>query len=446
MSTSARERSMRVDRARTKANPGWAAFDLKHKRKQEGLSTEIDTESYPMLSGAVSSESLLKKDQLLLERPFSSVLSTSVNFPSTSTFNKDLDKQVPVVDRHFRTTQSNKVAAREDEMRRNAVELCKKLNELHPWADESLIKDVMTGLSNDVDKASTLLEAMVISENKEGENKLVESNYENNNTSLASAAASFGGTTDHPGPTGFDEVRLNETSRATMDNHTSFGKMLPCDGRNSSFILDATKFSLLEPEWEEDDVYLIHRKDAVRMMRSAYRHSKAANDAYLRGDHLSAQHFSLRAREEWNTAEQLNAKAAKEILRIRNCENDQWTLDLHGLHAAEAVQALQEHLHKVESLKSSNRLATSDAVNKEPATLLSASLESPTHNGLEKLRKQPLLRQRQKLLQVITGKGNNSKGAAALPPVIRYFLTENGYQFDDARPGVITILPKFRPQ
>ncbi|KAL2528333.1 Smr domain-containing protein [Forsythia ovata] len=141
-------------------------------------------------------------------------------------------------------------------------------------------------------------------------------------------AASFGGTTDHPGPTGFNEVCLNETSKATMDNHTSFGKMLPCDGRNSSFILDATKFSLLEPEWKRTMFTSSIEKDAVRMMRSAYRHSKAANDAYLRGDHLSAQHFSLRAREEWNTAEQLNAKAAKEILRIRNCENDQVDIGL----------------------------------------------------------------------------------------------------------------------
>lgn len=435
-----------MNRDRIKNNPGWAAFGLKHKRKQEGLSPEIDIEPYPMLSGVVSSESFLKKDQLLLERPFSSVLETSVNFPSIGTSSKDLGKHVPVTDNYLGTTQSNKVAFREDENGRNIVELCKKLNKLHPWADESLIKDVMIGVSNDVDKASTILEAMVSSENKDMKNKLVASNHKNNNASLASEAVSFGGTTDHPGPTWFNEVCLNETSKAMMDNQTSFEKMLPCDGRNSNFKLDATKFSLLEPEWEEDDVYLIHRKDAVKMMRSAYRHSKAANDAYLRGDHLSAQHFSMKAREEWNAAEQLNAKAAKEILRIRNCENDQWTLDLHGLHAVEAVRALQEHLHEVESLKSSNCLATPDAVHKDSATLLSVSLESLTRNGLEKLRKQPLLKQRQKLLQVITGKGNNSKGAAALPPAIRNFLKQNGYHFDDARPGVITVVPKFRQQ
>lgn len=76
---------------------------------------------------------------------------------------------------------------------------------------------------------------------------------------------------------------------------------------------------------------------------------------------------------------------------------------MHGLHGAEAVQVLQEHLYNVESLKSSNRLATPDAVHKESPTLLSAPLESLTHNDLEKLRKQPVLKQRRKLLQVITG-------------------------------------------
>lgn len=256
-----------MNRDRTKNNPGWAAFDLKHKRKQEGLSLEIDIEPYPTLSGAFSSESLLKKDQLLLERPFSSVLMNSVNFPSIGTSSKNLGKQVPVTENYLVTSQSNKVAVGEDETGRNIVELCKKLNKLHPWADESLIKDVMTGVSNDVDEASVILEAMFSSENKDMKNKLVESNHENNNASLASEAVSFGGTTDHPGPTWFNEMCFNETCKAMMDNHTSFKKMLPCDGRNSNFKLDATKFSLLEPEWEEDDVYLIHRKDAVRMMR-----------------------------------------------------------------------------------------------------------------------------------------------------------------------------------
>ncbi|KAF2324291.1 hypothetical protein GH714_011741 [Hevea brasiliensis] len=75
----------------------------------------------------------------------------------------------------------------------------------------------------------------------------------------------------------------------------------------------------IELEWESQDVY------------------------------LSIEHSS-KACKEWLDAERLNAKAAKEILSIRNSENDPWTLDLHVLHAAEAVKALQEHLNKIETL------------------------------------------------------------------------------------------------
>lgn len=83
--------------------------------------------------------------------------------------------------------------------------------------------------------------------------------------------------------------------------------------------------------------------------RSAYQHSRAATNAFLRGDHFAAQQHSQNAREEWLAAQRLNAKAAREILSIRNSDNDLWKLDLHGLHAAEAVQALHEHLTRLET-------------------------------------------------------------------------------------------------
>lgn len=138
------------------------------------------------------------------------------------------------------------------------------------------------------------------------------------------------------------------------------------------------------------------------MYRSASRHSKAANDAYLRGDHLSAQQFSLKAKEEWKAAERLNAKAAKEILSIRNGKNDMWTLDLHGLHASEAVQALQEHLRNVESQGAPNRSSSPNNLKSKGGIFRSASLESLNH--MEKLGKQQALsRQRPTSLQVITG-------------------------------------------
>lgn len=131
--------------------------------------------------------------------------------------------------------------------------------------------------------------------------------------------------------------------------------------------------------------------------RLASRHSKAASDAYLRGDHLSAQRYSSKAREEWKEAEKYNAMAAKEILRKRNCQNDLWKLDLHGLHASEAVQALKEHLQKIES-----QVAPSTNLVKTTNMVRSVSLDSL--GDKEKCDKQRAsFRPRSTVLEVITG-------------------------------------------
>lgn len=124
--------------------------------------------------------------------------------------------------------------------------------------------------------------------------------------------------------------------------------------------------------------------------RLASRHSKAATEAYLRSDHAAAQEFSQKAREEWSNAEKLNAKAAKEILAIRNCENDDWKLDLHGLHAAEAVQVLLEHLLKIESQVSGTHSSKPDKTK--------GSVNQETYKSDKQ---HQLLRPR--LLEVITG-------------------------------------------
>jgi len=64
----------------------------------------------------------------------------------------------------------------------------------------------------------------------------------------------------------------------------------------------------------------------------------------LRGDHAAAKELSLRAQEERAAAEKLNNKAAEEIFRLRNSNNDIWKIDMHGLHASEAVAVLERHL------------------------------------------------------------------------------------------------------
>jgi hypothetical protein len=133
------------------------------------------------------------------------------------------------------------------------------------------------------------------------------------------------------------------------------------------------------------------------MNRSASQHSRAATNAFLRDDHVSAQHHSLKAQQHRSAAEGLNAKAAKEIFIIRNSGNDLWKLDLHGLHAAEAIQALQERLQEIETQVHPNHSVSPKRV--------SSSLDSFTLTDAEKLDiPQAPSRQRPTSLQVITGK------------------------------------------
>lgn len=190
----------------------------------------------------------------------------------------------------------------------------------------------------------------------------------------------------------------------------------------------------------------------------ASRHSKAANDAYLRGDHLSAQEYSQKSREEWMVAKRLNEKAAKEIMSIRNSKNDQWTLDLHGLHSAEAVTALQEHLSKIETQVPIDQLVCTNGVKNKSRIVSCGHSLSANCCEIEKLGIRPKS-SKPTSLQVITGnitpainssiwrlshyssfrckfivevinhftgRGNHSRGEAALPSAIRSFLIGNG--------------------
>ena len=85
-----------------------------------------------------------------------------------------------------------------------------------------------------------------------------------------------------------------------------------------------------------------------------------------------------------------------------NSTEDLWKLDLHGLHANEAIQALHCHLQQIE-----------------------------------------LSGQRPKPLVVITGRGKHSQGAPVIPTAMRNYLKECKYYFYDLRAGAIAVRPKF---
>lgn len=134
--------------------------------------------------------------------------------------------------------------------------------------------------------------------------------------------------------------------------------------------------------------------------RAATRHSQAASKAFLRGDHATAKELSLKAQEERAAAEKLNNKAAEEIFRLRNSNNDIWKMDMHGLHASEAVAILERHLHMIEFQPLGTSVASSDALAKFEA----ACSESTTDSNIEFANDKVVLRRpKQAILHVITG-------------------------------------------
>lgn len=378
----------------SRKTPGWAAFDPKKQQKQVTYN-ETDNDPFPPITSSISTLHHCQNSSRngdLTGKSFSSVLTYSASLPNI----------IASEDTHSPSMEYSHSKQMTSKYVENIVpQIYEKLKVLHPWANDNLIEDIVAAVDNDIDKASTLLSDMAppgrLQEQKEAE-------FVDN----------------------IEEVRLDSSMIENKGLGVENSAKEPIHDTVALRLMMDMSMVPVEPEWEDDDVYLVHRKEAIRAMRSASHHSEAAKEAYRKGDHVAAQEFSRKAQQEWSNAEKLHANAAKEILAIRNCENDDWTLDLHGLHATEAVQVLLEHLLKLESY-----------------LLKPDKTKESVSQGTGKSDRQRQL-SRSRLLEVITGKGNHSRGEAALPVAVKSFLSEKGYYYYEARTGVITVQPKFR--
>ncbi|KAI0528532.1 hypothetical protein KFK09_001074 [Dendrobium nobile] len=401
---------------------GWAAFDRKHREKQ-GSETEGAVDPFPPISNETYS-GLMECSNNAHSRESSALIQSAPTISYSSFFQPSRPSNFSLLKAHTNLASSNINI----DSNHHAV-IVKKRNEnpiamlkdIYCWADQHLIEDVLAAVNNDVGQASILLKEMISTEtgtkNKQSE--------------------PFGRCSSLRSNMSEDTNIFMEKSSTSTTNNLS-------DNSHEELIVKQLSVPI-EPEWEEDDVYLSHRKEALTMMRAASQHSRGASNAYLRRDHLTARQLSLRAREEWMTAEKLNTQAAEEILRIRNSNNDIWMLDLHGLHATEAIHALKQRLQRIESKMmlnhsaSPDKLAKLETIQPSPSFVSLSGLETSS-NAKRIIVPQP----RQTSLHVITGSGNHSKGHASLPAAIKSFLIDEGYRFDDARPGVISVRPMFR--
>lgn len=242
-------------------SPGWAAFDLKLQQK-ESFKREVDNEPYPPISSAINplcpSRNFMQDNKVT--RSFTSVLSAD-----------DADHRKSLLSGNSSITQRNKFTSKPD-----IVVAYAKVRELHSWADESLIEDIMAAVNNDVDKASNVLMGMVPNEKPE----------QNKDTNIRGSKSKH----EHfP----LDHTKSPVDEGASSEEFTDLGKLTcviggcfnskteeltndraACGNVNSDIAAANVKLILgqlnsipIEPEWEEDDIYLVHRKDAIRMTR-----------------------------------------------------------------------------------------------------------------------------------------------------------------------------------
>ncbi|XP_010674328.2 uncharacterized protein LOC104890512 [Beta vulgaris subsp. vulgaris] len=428
---------------------GWTAFDQQQRQQNNRRARSID-EPFPSLPSTVQPANSFSKNKHGQVKSFSSVILPSLDFSAPL---QDDMKSKPSAAGSSKGPQISAVSQdKEFDM------VFRQLKELFGWADDSLIEDIMAATGSDFDQASSFLKAMVPDQRSE-ELKVDEvGDYscdsiepsDNGKLMHERKDVSWKEISEPAKMCSVLEPLVGNNNNNGIDKFTLSAENLFNNCAQINAMLSQLTSVPVEPEWEEDDVYLSCRKEAIKKMRAATRHSKAATNSFLRGDHISAQQFSLEAREEWKAAQSLNAKAACEILSIRNEKNGIWILDLHGLHASEAVQAVKERLYMIEAQVLSHKQSKQPRPLEFPNSFRTKAevwcdRYSDKCNKLEQSDEQASHKLKPVCLEVITGIGNHSRGGAALPTAVKTFLADNGYWFDEARPGVIMVRPKFRP-
>lgn len=230
---------------------GWAAFGLQQRQKQH-LGSETEEDPFPPITTAQSPLQTCRNINRFNDfprKPFSSTLRPSSDFPVLANKMETGSKsQLHVGDSSKSQSQLSKASLDT----KNAIRF-EKLKEVHEWADDGLIKDIMGAVDNDIDKASNLLEGMALNSMF----RAVEGQHNAYGHSL--------------NDTSRKDVYFASRKNAVLDEPSKTGdykNFASDDSAKAKLILGDQIFVPFETEWEEDnDVYAIHRKDAIRMMR-----------------------------------------------------------------------------------------------------------------------------------------------------------------------------------
>ena len=236
---------------------GWAAFDLKQRQKDDIVAQSGD-ELFPSLRTTTSSLQPSKtstRDKHV--KSFSSAIQPSLHFPTLKHYNI-FSKSSEVG-----SSESPQISELSLEVKFNLV--YKQLKEMFVWADDSLIEDVIAATGNDVNKASSFLKAMV-SDQRSHELEITEVENHNKLTSKKEDESSK----DVHEPAKM--CSFTEPCLGSKNNNVSnkFTENLYNDYMEINAILGQLTSIPVEPEWEEDDVYLSCRKDAIKKIRFVF--------------------------------------------------------------------------------------------------------------------------------------------------------------------------------
>ncbi|GAB4821151.1 hypothetical protein N2152v2_008197 [Parachlorella kessleri] len=223
------------------------------------------------------------------------------------------------------------------------------------------------------------------------------------------------------------------------------------------------------------DVYWRHRGDALRLTRAWQKAVSKAASAYGGGNHGKAQRLAAEARHLREASLAAHEQAASRIEAELNADASLFELDLHGLHAAEAVAALMRRLEllqqvladatsrRLEEKRGRSRDSSSGRQPPAPARAAgsavaagAAEAAAAAEGGAAGGAGAPPLRPASPAqpsglsgrvpatgrweLQVVVGRGAHSSGGeATIPRAVEARLAELGYKFERRGAGALDV-------
>lgn len=247
---------------------GWTAFDLKQRQKQ-GLESEVQNDPFPPVSTSVNTALVdvrgkLRRNHEPSEKSFSSVLLPPSKFAAL-TGKKDYGNRESGGGRKSKPGTLILPANSHDSA-------FMKLKKMNSWADDNLIRDILISTEDNFEMALDFLEGMV-SAGKEGEEPTSKNEgYSSDNrrseyttvgrTITSSVRRAARSTCEDAG-----KYDLHASNGSSDLVNASDSEKFSDDISELDSIIQRLQSIPVEPEWEEDDLYLSHRKDALKMMR-----------------------------------------------------------------------------------------------------------------------------------------------------------------------------------